>query len=88
MNRVGRRAKRRRPGVYLAIGVVAFCVAVGGLGLHLERGQSKQVEPCADFSIHGRAATLPAARSDLTRAVNYVILTEASRKVSNTRMEP
>ena len=41
MNRVGRRAKRRRPGVYLAVGVVAFCVAVGGLGLHLERGQSK-----------------------------------------------
>ena len=61
MNRVGRRAKRLRRGLYLAIGVVAFCVAVGGLGLHLERGQSKPL------------ATLPPSSKEYVVKLNGAI---------------
>ena len=42
MNRIRRRAKRGRPGPYLAVGAVLLsCLAVGLLGLNLQRSQSK-----------------------------------------------
>ena len=49
------------PDLYLAVGVVAFCVAVGGLGLHLERGQSKPL------------ATLPPSSKEYVVKLNGAI---------------
>jgi putative hydroxymethylpyrimidine transport system substrate-binding protein len=48
MNRIRRRAKRGRPGPYLAFGAVLLsCLAVGLVGLNLQRSQSK---PLPSFS--------------------------------------